>query len=159
NWLTLAGLFWLKDGVNTFGSATTNSVVFPKGATQAGEFILDGNEVMVNFTTVARATISGKAIGSAKLEPDTTGHPTVVDMERLRFYTIVRGEGVGIRLKDMNAQAVHDFKGMVFFPLDLNYRVTAKFIPGNGKQTIAVPNVLGDVTQTPIPGVVVFTIN
>ena len=31
NWLTLAGLYWLKPGTNTFGSDAGNSVVLPSG--------------------------------------------------------------------------------------------------------------------------------
>jgi len=31
NWLSLAGLFWLKAGENRFGSDSTNPIVFPKG--------------------------------------------------------------------------------------------------------------------------------
>src|SRR5437763_1085670 len=34
-WLTVAGLFWLKDGTNTFGSASTNDIVLPRGAAPA----------------------------------------------------------------------------------------------------------------------------
>lgn len=30
NWLPLAGLYWLKPGVNSFGTAADNAVVFPK---------------------------------------------------------------------------------------------------------------------------------
>ena len=47
----------------------------------------------------------------------------------------------------------------MFFPLDLNYRVTATWVPADGKQTIEVPNVLGDVTAEPVPGVAVFKLN
>ena len=35
NWLTLAGLFWLKPGENTFGSDKSNAVVFPSGPAHA----------------------------------------------------------------------------------------------------------------------------
>ena len=35
-WLTLAGRFVLKDGENTFGTAPTTDVVFPKGLGPAG---------------------------------------------------------------------------------------------------------------------------
>ncbi len=38
NWLPLAGLYWLKPGVNSFGTAPENAVVFPKGPAHAGEF-------------------------------------------------------------------------------------------------------------------------
>ena len=56
---------------------------------------------------------------------------------------IVRGERVGIRLLDTDSAAAHNFKGMVFFPLDLNYRVTASWLPGDGKKTIGFQRARG----------------
>ena len=40
NWLSLAGLFWLKPGTNTFGCDPGNAIVFPKVPAHAGEFDL-----------------------------------------------------------------------------------------------------------------------
>lgn len=34
-WLTVTGLFWLKDGANTFGSAPGNTIVLPASAPPA----------------------------------------------------------------------------------------------------------------------------
>jgi uncharacterized protein len=71
----------------------------------------------------------------------------------------VRGERIGIRLKDTESDAARGFRGLDFFPVSMNYRVTAKFEPSQGKKTVDVPNVLGDVAPTPLAGTVVFTIN
>src|SRR5579859_4754579 len=49
NWLSLAGLFWLKPGVNPFGSDGGNAVVFPKGPAHAGEFDPEGKEVTIKL--------------------------------------------------------------------------------------------------------------
>jgi uncharacterized protein (DUF1684 family) len=159
NWLSLAGLFWLKPGVNTFGSDASNAIVFPKGPAHAGEFDLNGKDVTVKLLPEARATIAGKAVTTAKLDPDTTDHVTRIEMGALQFYAIVRGDRVGIRLRDTDSESSRNFKGMMFFPLDLNYRVTATWLPSNGKVTVAVPNVLGDVSANPSPGVAVFKLN
>lgn len=164
NWLPLAGLYWLKPGANTFGSAADNAIVFPKGPADAGEFDLQGKEVSIKLLPGRQATISGKTIWQksvteAKLDPDISGHPTLIEMGSLRFHVIVRGERVGIRLKDTESTAVANFKGLIFYPIDLNYRVTATWEPASGKQTIDVPNVLGDVTAVPVAGTVVFEIN
>lgn len=162
NWLPLAGLFWLKPGANTFGTAADNAIIFPKGPAHAGEFDLAGKEVSVKLLPEAHGTISGKTIAeknTSKLDSDLSGHPTVIEMGSLRFHVIVRGERIGIRLKDTQSPAVANFKGLIFYPVDLNYRVTATWEPATGKQTIDVPNVLGDVTAVPIAGTVVFQIN
>ncbi len=159
NWLPLAGLFWLKPGVNTFGAASDNVVVFPKGPAHAGDFDLEGKEVSAKLLQEAHATVAGKALATAKLDADVSGHPTEVEMGSLRFHVIVRGDRVGIRLKDLESSAVGNFKGMMFYPVDLNYRVTANWEPSDGKKTINVPNVLGDVTPVPVAGTVVFKVN
>ncbi len=159
NWLPLAGLFWLKPGANTFGTAADNALVFPKGPAHAGEFDLAGKVVNVKTLPEAHATIEGKALTTAKLDSDVSGHRTVIEMASLRFHVIERGDRVGIRVKDLESAAVANFKGLMFYPLDLNYRVTATWEPSDGKKTIDVPNVLGDVTPVPVAGTVVFKIN
>lgn len=159
NWLPLAGLYWLKPGANTFGADAANAVVFPKGPAHAGEFDLKGKDVTVKLLPDVHATIAGKPATSAALDPDISGHPTIVEMGSLQFRVIVRGERVGIRLKDTDSAAARDFHGMTFFPLDMNYRVTATWVPSDGKKTADVPNVLGDVTPVPVPGTVTFKVN
>ena len=158
NWLSLAGLFWLKPGSNTFGSDPANQIVFPKIPAHAGEFDLTGKEVTLKLLPDARATIAGKPVSTAKLDPDTSEHVTYVEMGTLGFHVIVRGERVGIRLRDADSAAARNFKGMIFFPLDLDYRVTARWLPADGKQTVEIPNVLGDVTAQAVPGVAVFKV-
>jgi uncharacterized protein (DUF1684 family) len=158
-WLPLAGLYWLKPGESSFGSDPKNNVVFPKGPAQAGSFTLQGERVTLHLAPGVRATVEGKPASSAELQPDISGNPTVVAMGSLRFHVIVRGERVGIRLKDVDSDAARKYQGPVFFPVDLSYRLTATFIPSDGKQTVEVPNVLGDVNPEPIAGKAVFKIN
>jgi uncharacterized protein len=158
-WLPLAGLFWLKPGENSFGADPKNAIVFPKGPANAGVFTLRGKTVTANFSPDSNATVAGKPVSTADLQPDTTDNPTVVALGNLRLHVIVRGERVGIRLKDLDSDAVRQYRGAEFFPLNLSYRVTANWLPSDGKQTVDVPNVLGDVSPTPIAGTAVFKIN
>jgi uncharacterized protein (DUF1684 family) len=159
NWLSLAGLFWLKPGENTFGTDAGNAVVFPKGPAHAGVFELQGTDVTVKFSPEAHAVVDGKPVTTVKLQPDTSGNPTIVEMGSLRIKAIVRGQRIGIRLKDLDSEVAKNYRGPVFFPLDLSYRVTATWVPSDGKKTVDVPNVLGDTTPTPVAGTVVFKID
>lgn len=159
NWLPLAGLFWLKPGENKFGSDAKNDIVFPKGPAHAGSFTLQSKDVSVRFEPGVLVTVSSKPFTASKLESDVSGHVTVLEMGSLRFYVIVRGERIGIRLQDTESDAARGFRGLDFFPVSMNYRVTAKFEPSEGKKMVDVPNVLGDVAPTPVAGTVVFTIN
>lgn len=159
NWVPLAGLYWLKPGANSFGTDPANAVVFPKGPAHAGEFDLEGKDVRIKLKPDAQATVAGKPLQTAKLDSDVSGQPSLVEMNTLQFHVIVRGDRVGIRLKDSDSTATHNFRPLAFYPLDMNYVVTATWMPSDGKSTINVPNVLGDVTATPIAGVAVFKIN
>lgn len=159
NWLPLAGLFWLKPGANTFGSADDNALVLPSGPAHAGTFQLQGTDVSVELLPGVPAKIGGKDDSKAQLQADATGHPTVIELGSLRMHLIKRGARLGIRVKDLNSAAVRNYAGPIFFPLDMDYRVTATFVPSDGKKTVDVPNVLGDVTTTPISGEVHFKLN
>jgi uncharacterized protein len=159
NWLVLVGLFWLKPGANTFGSASDNAIVLPSGPAHAGVFQLQGEDVSVELQKGVDAKIDGQSPTSAKLQADVSGKPTVIEMGSLRMYVIKRGARLGIRLKDVNSEAARNYVGPIFFPIDMGYRVTGTFVPSDGKKTVDVPNVLGDVTPTPIAGEVHFKLN
>jgi len=159
NWLSLAGLFWLKSGDNSFGTDMGNTIVFPKGPAHAGVFELQGTDVTVKFSPDAHATIGSKPVAVAQLQPVNSGNPTVVELGSLRMYAIVRGQRIGIRLKDVDSEEAKNYRGPVFFPLDLSYRITATWVPSDGKKTVDVPNVLGDITPTPVAGTAVFKIS
>jgi len=159
NWLPLAGLFWLKSGANTFGSSSDNAIVLPSGSAHAGVFQLQSNEVSVELQPGVDAKIDGKPEAKAKMQADITGSPTRIELGSLRMHVIKRGERVGIRVKDLNSDAVRNYAGPIFFPLDMTYRVTGTFVPSDGKKTVDVPNVLGDITPTPITGEVHFKLN
>lgn len=159
NWLPLAGLFWLKPGSNTFGSDPGNQIVLAGLPAHAGSFEFNGQVVTAKVSPGVDAKIAGKAATNAELQSDASEHPTVLEIGSLRMHAIKRGERIGIRVKDTKSPAVEKFHGLVFFPLDLNYRVTATWVPLTGKKTVDVPDVLGDITPTPVTGEVHFKIN
>lgn len=159
NWLPLAGLFWLKPGDNNFGSGSDNPIVLPSGPAKAGHFIRQYDNVTVEFESGVEAKIEGKAVKTAKLDADVTGHATEIELGTLRMHIIKRGDRIGLRVKDLNSSAARNYAGPTFFPLDMTYRVTGSFVASNGKRTVDVPNVLGDVTPVPVTGEVHFKLN
>ena len=159
NWLPLAGLFWLKPGDNVFGSGSENPIVLPSGPAKAGRFIRKGDDVTVEFEPGVEAKIENKVVKTAKLQADITGKAEEIKLGSLRMHVIKRGERIGIRVKDLDSVAAKNYAGPIFCPLDMTYRVTGSFVPSDGKRTVDVPNVLGDVTPVPITGEVHFRLN
>jgi hypothetical protein len=161
NWIPLVGLFWLKEGANSFGSDAANAIVLPAGTitARAGVFNLHNGTVTIDAASGVQAKIDGKVAATAALQSDDTGHATNIEIGSLMMHVIKRGQRVGIRVKDLNNIKAKTYPGPIFYPINMEYRVSATWIPATGKQMVNIPNVLGDVTPVPISGIVVFTLH
>jgi len=160
-WLTVAGLFWLKEGENTVGDGPFNSIVLPKGSAPASAGIFDFHNEQTQFHAApgVHVLVNGNPATSATLKPDTAGAPDTIQVGDLTMFVIMRGKRFGIRLKDKNSEMRKAFTGLRFFPPDERYRVRAKFVPYNPPKMIPVPNILGETGEEASPGYVEFTLN
>ena len=159
-WLNLAGLFWLKEGVNKIGSGQDNDIVFPKD--KAPEYI---GKVTINDTIVTfhagngnGATYNGKPVTSIRLYSDMTGNPTVIATGSLRWFIIKRGNKIGIRLRDLKAPLLQNFSGIRTYPINENWRLTAKFVPYKQPKIVSIPSIIGTVEKDTVEGSLVFRI-
>jgi uncharacterized protein (DUF1684 family) len=135
-WLTVAGLNWLHEGANTFGKDEKNDVVLPDGPAQAGVFVLKGGKVTV---------------GDKELWPDSLDN---FQAGRVKLYVIKRGEKYGIRVKDPDSEYRRNFHGIVYYPANESYRVTAKWV--EDPKDIQILNIIGMTEPVKSPGVAVF---
>lgn len=161
-WFTVSGLFWLKEGPNSFGTDPANDIVLPAGSApgRAGVFVFEKGRTSVEFAPGADGTVNGKAVGSASLAPDTSGSPAVVSLGdgRLNVTVIERGGRFGVRLRDKEAPARREAarSGLHYFPVDPAWRVEARFVAD--PQTIEIVNVLGQLQPYSCPGYVRFDV-
>jgi len=81
-WLQVVGLFWLKDGANTFGTDAGNRIVLPAGSApaRAGVFELRGGKTTVRMDPGVEATVDGKPAGTRELRPDVPGPADVLKL-------------------------------------------------------------------------------
>lgn len=142
-WLSLAGLFWLHDGANTFGKDAASDIALPDGPSSAGVFELHGGTVTVNENGVSRA-----------VKPDSAD---VVKVGRLSLFVIQRGDRFGIRVKDPESEARRNFRGIESYPAREEYHVTARFV--SEPRQISILNVLGQTEHYPSPGYAVFQLH
>jgi len=63
----------------------------------------------------------------------------------------------GIRFRDLESEAVKNFKGLERFPVNQNWRVAAQFKEFKPPKKMSVPNILGQIDEELSPGAVVFT--
>lgn len=156
-WLTLVGLYWLKEGVNSFGSDKNNDIVFPENAPQSiGKIILKDSIITLKVKKGVNVINEGQPINEIKLEHDLTGNPSILDLGSLRWYIIKRGDRYGIRLRDINAPLRNEFDGIERFPVNEDWEITASFEAYDPPKVISLPTQIGTVEEEPSPGAVVF---
>jgi uncharacterized protein len=145
-WLTLIGLFWLKPGDNTIGSAPNNDFVLPKTApAQVGRLHLADGKV-----TFIEPSGAQKSLSFDENNPDVVKAGSSVS-----FFVIKRDERLAIRAKDSASPVLKNFEGVSYFPINPAMRFEAKLIPDVKK--IPILNVLGQTEMEESPGWVEFT--
>ena len=151
-WLDLAGLFWLKDGENTFGTSPSNDIVFPKGPDKIGMFILKDSTVSVKINSGVEVMNDKTPVKETSLKTDLSGDPTILSIGSLRWYIIQRVEKFGVRLRDIDAKFRKEFKGINMYTINEDWKIRAKFEAYNPPKTITIPSIIGTVEEDMAPG-------
>jgi uncharacterized protein len=155
-WLNLAGLFWLKEGENSFGSDISNDIIFPNGRAKPfmGKFVLANG--VVTFSSLLKKQILINNIGSQEAQLFPSEENKVSSFGSLRWFVIKRGQKYGVRLRDLESEFLQEFKGISYFDIDPSWRVKAKYEKTVG-QTIGILDVTGQTNQLESPGKVTFS--
>ena len=160
-WFTLAGLFWLKEGINTVGAGEGFDVRLTDNFTKGkfGEIDLKNGMVTLKVEEGVESQGDGKGITTnIQMVSDEKGEPTKIRTGSQTFYLIKREERFGIRLKDSQSKARMAFKGLHWFPIDESYKVTARYEAFPEPKEVMVPNVLGGKFKMKSPGSLKFTL-
>ncbi|WP_224744111.1 DUF1684 domain-containing protein [Pontibacter aquaedesilientis] len=158
-WLTLAGLYWLDEGDNTFGSGKGNDLEFPSGKIpeRAGVITLRGDKVKAKFAAGVDIHVNGKRVQQVLMyAPDLDTVPELAHGP-LTWFVIRRGDKYGIRLRDLQNDALIHFKGIKRYPVDAKWRIEAKFEQHATPRKIAITNIVGQTSMQDSPGTLVFT--
>ena len=160
-WLTLAGLFWLEEGDNRFGSAGDNDLAFPGENVPAfmGVLHLDGDNVSISVADTIPILLRDSLISEIDLNKDSDGEPDILTWKNLSWYIIQRGDRIGVRLRDSQHPNYVNFKPTTLFPIDSDWRVPATLETFDTSRSIDIVNVLGDTSPGATPGILHFEIN
>ena len=157
-WLTVAGLFWLHEGKNHFGSSPLNDIVLPEGSVPAeiGYFDFHAGKTVVHVNPGVTIFMNGNPVQEAEIRADSSDAIAVGD---LKLFVHRSGERYSIRLKDKNSKLRREFAGTRWFAVNEAYRVTAKFVMYDSPKEVDIQNIMGDTIKTWAPGYVVFTLH
>jgi Zn-dependent M28 family amino/carboxypeptidase/uncharacterized protein (DUF1684 family) len=160
-YVPLAGLFFLKDGVNTAGSAASNDVRLPSRVpASVGRFVYHDQKVRFEPSPGSPVTAKGKPVTAPlDLKSDETEPYDELAIGDVAFWLHESGDRRAIRLRDPQSDQAKSFAGYHWFPIDANYRVVGRFIRDPAPHEIKTGSLAGDLQTYTTEGVVEFTLN
>jgi len=186
-WLSLAGLEWLQQGDNSFGSATDNKVHVPasgpdnapgkmpasagwlglqkSGATaHLGVLRLDGETVQLlpaKGGFPKELLVDGKPAEAQTLRVERQNDKTSprITIGSLQMYVVRRENRFALRIKDGHSAALQAFTGLHWFQPNERYRVTAKWIPYVPHKALTLSTLVGTTTEADVPGTAEFELS
>jgi uncharacterized protein len=160
-WLTVAGLFWLKEGQNRIGTDRSNELILPAGSGPGlvGTFEFNKSRTQFKAADGVNVQSNGERVTEIEMSPDTSDSPTLITAGDLSMIVIKRGERYGIRLRDKNSKYRKSFRGLHWYPVKESYRIEARFIPYDTPKKLPITNVLGDTSDSDSPGYLLFNID
>ncbi len=158
-WMRLAGMYWLDEGVNRFGSGPDVDVRFPERTIPelAGMLTLSNGTVTMQAEPGVEITHEGESVREMVLY-DGDGFPEV-EHGSLLWHVIVRDELTGIRLYNKENEQADNFTGFPRYEIDKKWHLRARYIPNPEGTTISIVNVLGQQIEAQSPGVLEFKID
>ncbi len=157
-WLRLAGLYWLDEGEQSFGSGRHARVRFPEGTIPelAGIFKVREDTVFMRVagTTHIRDERGHRIIDEVISTPEMTRELTY---RTLTWFVVRRDDKIGIRLFDDNSPHLRNFDGIDRYEVDRNWRVEARFDPVEEGTTMMIENVLGQMVEYDVAGELTFS--
>jgi uncharacterized protein (DUF1684 family) len=155
-WLNLAGLYWLKPGDNTFGSAVNNTLVFKHKNMPAslGKFKVVGSRVSFEFNK-AVTNFPSDYSEEMVLFDLSNKTDTSIYFKHFVWSVIIREDKIGVRFRDLKNPALTAFKGNKRFAIHEKWNLPAKLLPPN-TSGLFITNVLGQTTAQDYAGKISF---
>jgi len=159
-WLTVSGLFWLKEGTTTIGTGEKSNIVLParSAPVTVGSLELKNGVVRLRVSDGVVVQVNDKPVQEYVMTFETDKPPDQFKVGSLKLGVIKRGNRYGLRVRDKNSPARLHFKGLKWFPARENYRIIATFTAYDEPKEIIIMNVLGDELKLKTPGLLTFTL-
>ncbi|MEM7031086.1 MAG: DUF1684 domain-containing protein [Chloroflexota bacterium] len=145
-WLALAGLFWLAEGENPFGSAQSSTVLLPDQTLPEtmGIFYLNGDTVRMVAEPDVHIEVDGQPLSEATLSIGGDGKPTFVKLGDIQMIVLKRGTQFAIRLWDNSRVARKQFTGRVWYPIQEACIIQAHYQRFDQPQAVMIPRSIGE---------------
>ena len=155
-WLTVVGLHWLHEGVNTVGSDPKSDAPLPASMpARVGTITLSNKKVHFKPAGGVRLKDTGVGLKEMDLKTDITPEYDRLALGRVKFFVIEREDRFAVRVKDNDSEARKKFAGLRWYAVDPSWKIQAKFIPS--PHQVVFDTEVGVKEKDDSPGYVTFT--
>jgi uncharacterized protein (DUF1684 family) len=156
-WLTVSGLWWLRQGDTRIGSDPGNDVVLPALApASVGVLTSIGRVAAFRATPGVTVTRNGRPFESGEIHSDADEHPDTLAVGDIRLILLRRGERMALRIKDNRSPARARFAGLRWYPPDETWQVHARFVAFPTPTKLTFDTIVGERETLESPGYAVF---
>ncbi len=158
-WTSLVGLHWLELKAHYIGSGSTSGIRLAMGPPRLGMVVRDGGRYWFTPEPGVAVQVDGQAVkGRIPFHADDEADPTVIafDDGKGALSLIHRGQRHALRVKHADAPARIHFGHLDYWPADLSWRITARFVPHDAGKTMPVVDITGLTTEQANAGAIEF---
>lgn len=160
SWLALTGLFRLEPGDNPFGTDKANKIVLANcGGAVCGSFHLADGIVKLLPRPKANITVNDLHPEDRNIRTDQDEATDLIQAGSLTMMVLLRGNGHYLRVWDRESQAVINFTGLRYYPVESEYRIEAEFMVYDPPKAIMIQDVIGGEHDGKLAGEVNFNLH
>ena len=160
SFVNLAGLYWLADGENTFGSDSLKNIVFPEHAPGSmGTITLQDSIVYLLASEGIEISVDSLIQPEAMIYNASEEVQSVMHLGRYKWYIIERAGNYGIRLRDLEHPQVLQPLNIQYYDWSDDWMITAHFQPYDSARSIQIDNIVGFTFDEEVNGELVFEMN
>ena len=156
-YLNLVGLFWLKEGLNSFGSGIKNDLQFPETfpidfgyAKKAGK--------IVSFHYNEQVTLkNGQSVTSATIDADDRSQ--VFSRDSFSWFILESGGNYAIRMRDFENPILGEPFDLKFYDIKESWLVTGKYNAYDKVKSRTITNIRNIDYEQKAPGIITFQRN
>lgn len=156
-YINLVGLFWLREGENSFGSGADNDMVFPaEFPDNFGVAIKSGGSVKFDYS---QPVTHNDQEDLASLTFLLDERPNLFSWKSFQWFILESGGNYAVRLRNFENPALKKTLNLNFYPVDNDWRIMGEYEAYPETRTRSVTNVRDIKYDQQTPGIITFKRN
>ena len=156
-YINLVGLFWLREGENSFGSGADNDMVFPAEFPENfGVAIKSGDSIKFDYSQPVNHNDQEYLAGLTFLLDE---RPNLFSWKSFQWFILESGGNYAVRLRNFENPALKKTLNLNFYPVDNDWRIMGEYEAYPETRTRSITNIRDIKYDQQTPGIITFKRN